>query len=265
MYNNSMNGTKYPIILAHGIVLKDVAFFKAFGRIQKSLGRAGYCVQTAKTDGFGLIETNAAQLKAFIEGVCEREHAEKVNIIAHSKGGLDAKYMIERLGMADRVASLTTLCTPHRGSPVASWLLRLPKLIRRFVAFWINLWYRIFGDKKPNALGVCRQLRETPANETAALAFSDKVYCQSYSTTLEKGRDDFVMGIPLMLSRHMEKLPSDGLVSVESARFGEYRGSCVDESVSHSEIVDFMAGKKKREKIHVFYLQLCGELAEKGF
>lgn len=260
-----MSVTKYPIILAHGIVLKDIAFFKAFGRIEKTLGRAGYRVYTAKTDGFGLIETNAAQLKTYIDGVLEREHADKVNIIAHSKGGLDAKYMIEELGMEDKVASLTTLCTPHRGSPVASWLLRLPKLIRGFIAFWINLCYKIFGDKKPNALGVCRQLGETPATETATLEFSDKVYCQSYSTTLEKSRDDFVMGIPLMLSRHMEKLPSDGLVSVESARFGEYKGSCTDESVSHSEIVDFMAGKKKREKIHAFYLQLCGELAEMGF
>lgn len=260
-----MNGTKYPVILVHGIVLKDIAFFKAFGRIEKTLGRAGYCVRTAKTDGFGLIETNAAQLKAYVDGVLASEHADKVNIIAHSKGGLDAKHMIKELGMEDKVASLTTLCTPHRGSPVASWLLRLPKPIRRFIAFWINLCYRIFGDKKPNALGVCRQLASAPAPETATLDFSEKVYCQSYSTTLEKSRDDFVMGIPLILSRHMEKLPSDGLVSVESAMFGEYKGSCTDESVSHSEIVDFMAGKKKREKVHAFYLQLCAELAEMGF
>ena len=36
-------------------------------------------------------------------------------------GGLDARYMIGQLGMADRVAALLTVTTPHRGSPYADW------------------------------------------------------------------------------------------------------------------------------------------------
>ena len=260
-----MDGTRYPIILVHGIVLKDIMFFKAFGRIEKLLKRKGYRVFTAKTDGFGRIETNAEQLKNYIERVLKDTGAQKVNLIAHSKGGLDSKYMIQSLGMEDAVASLTTLCTPHKGSPVASFLLRLPRPVTKFIAFWINLWYRIFGDKKPDALGVCRQLQAVDGIEAEAVDFSDKVYCQSYSTTLDKGRDDFVMGIPLMVSRHMEKAPTDGLVSVESSKFGEYKGECVDESVSHSEIVDFLAGKDKKEKIYAFYIGLCEELSAMGF
>jgi len=34
-------------------------------------------------------------------------------------GGLDARFMISKLGMADRVLSLTTIGTPHHGSPIA--------------------------------------------------------------------------------------------------------------------------------------------------
>jgi triacylglycerol lipase len=43
----------------------------------------------------------------------------QVHIIAHSMGGLDARYLISTLGYASKVKSLTTLSTPHRGSPLA--------------------------------------------------------------------------------------------------------------------------------------------------
>ena len=42
-----------------------------------------------------------------------------MHLIAHSMGGLDARHMIVREGMAERVASLTTVGTPHNGTPVA--------------------------------------------------------------------------------------------------------------------------------------------------
>ncbi|MBR5797662.1 MAG: alpha/beta fold hydrolase, partial [Clostridia bacterium] len=108
--------TKYPIVLTHGIVLKDVKFFKAFGHIETLLRDNGYSVHTSQTDGFGSIENNAAQLKAQIEEIMQAEGVDKVNIIAHSKGGLDSRYMIDHLDMAEHVASLTFLCTPHKGS-----------------------------------------------------------------------------------------------------------------------------------------------------
>lgn len=254
--------TKYPIILVHGIILKDIAFFKAFGRIEKILKRQGYKVYTAKTDGFGTIENNAEQLKRHIQKILELEKAEKVNIIAHSKGGLDSVYMIEHLGAKDLVASLTTLCTPHKGSPIASLLLKLPKFIVKFIAFWINLIYRIFGDKHPNSLEVCKQLQLS--DEMYDSHIPNGVYCQSYSTVMQKCRDDFIMSIPFIFSKRTESLPTDGLVSVESSKFGEYKGNCADRSLSHSQIVGFAFSKKKKERIFEFYSQLCDDLMQKG-
>ena len=87
---------------------------------------------------------------------------------------------------------------------------------------------------------------------------------QSYSSTLKRSRDDFVMGIPLQFSHFWGDKISDGLVSSESSKFGDYRGDCIDDSISHSEIVDFMANKKKKEKIYAFYLALCEDLARRG-
>ena len=257
--------TKYPVVLAHGIILKDFKFFRAFGKIEKILKAEGCRVYTSKTDGFGTIENNAEQLKADVLDILSSENAEKVNIIAHSKGGLDAKYMIERLGMQDKVASLTTLCTPHKGSQIATKISSMPKPVKKFIAFWVNTVYRIFGDRRPDSLAVCEQLKSSPQAVTEVIDFSDKVYCQSYSAQMRRSRDDFVMGIPLIFSKRYENGATDGLVSEESSKFGSYRGECTSGSVSHSEIVDFMVKKSKKEKIYAFYMQLCRELAEKGF
>lgn len=255
--------TKYPIMLVHGIIFRESRVFHSFGKIEKNLKAQGYCVYVGKQDGFGTIENNAAQLKEQIDKILAEEQAEKINLIAHSKGGLDCKYLIDKLGMEDKVASLTTLCTPHMGSPVASKIMRFPKWMLKFVAFWINLWYRIFGDRHPDSYRVCEQLKAR--GETEPFPYTDRIYCQSFSATMERVRDDFVMGIPLIFSRMIRSGETDGLVPVESAKFGNYRGACVEGSVSHSQIVGFMTRKKKRERINGFYSTLCGELAEMGF
>jgi len=256
--------TKYPILLVHGIVLKDIHFFKAFGKIEKILIENGYTVETSRTDGFGSIENNAAQLKAHIEEILQKTGADKINLIAHSKGGLDSRYMIDNLEMKDRVASLTFLCTPHKGSSVATMIDGLPRPIKGMIAGVLNLEYRIFGDKNPDALTVCRQLRHAPDGILAHSENYGEIFLQSYSTTLKRSRDDFVMGIPLRFSHYLGDTVSDGLVSAESSKFINYRGDCIDGSVSHSEIVDFMTRKHKKEKIYAFYLTLCQELAERG-
>ena len=259
--------TKYPILLVHGIMLKDFGRFKAFGRIEKILREAGYTVYTSDADGFGTIEGNAAQLKDQIERILTQTGSEKINLVAHSKGGLDSRYMMTHLGMRERIASLTCISTPHQGSVIATKLYALPRPIKAVVAFWLTLAYRVFGDKDPQVMRVCKQLSDTP--DGTRIYFDDTphdgVFVQSYSTTLEKSRDDFVMGIPLYFSHRFENYPSDGMVSRDSSKYGEYRGDCTDASVSHSEIVDFMAKKSKKEKIYGFYLSLCAELAERGF
>jgi len=264
--------TKYPIILAHGIVLKDVKFFKAFGNIEKLLRDNDYATYTAPTDGFGSIENNAAQLADFTREIMAAEGTDKINIIAHSKGGLDSRYMIDRLGMAKHVASLTFLSTPHKGSRLATNLYRLPRIIKYPIACYLHTAYRVFGDKNPEVLKVCEQLRYAPdgALETLHLTLPDTTYedifMQSYSSTMARSRDDFVMGIPLAFSRYFEKgAPTDGMVSAESSQYATYRGDCLDGSVSHSEIVDFMVKKSKKEKIYAFYLELCADLAQRGY
>jgi triacylglycerol lipase len=258
--------TKYPIILVHGIAIKDLKLIKSFGEIDRILKIQGHIVYKANTDGFGSVENNAKQLKEEILKVMELENTDKVNIIAHSKGGLDAKYMIKYLDMENHVASLTTLCTPHKGSPIATNILKLPRFLIKFIAFWINFWYRLFGDKNPDAYQTCQDLKRVDSIEEETLSFTDKVYCQSFSTAITKAKDDFIMGIPLMFSRYFEKdISTDGLVPLDSTYFGEYKGHAFNENISHSQMVDFMVNKKTKDKIYMFYSSLCEDLVNRGY
>ena len=259
--------TKYPIVLVHGLAMKDTFFMKSFGRIDRILRIQGHTVYKSDVDAVGSVETNAAQLKNEIETILTETGAEKVNIIAHSKGGLDAKYMIERLGMGEKAASLTTLCTPHQGSPVASFVLKFPRFAVKYAAFWVNIFFRVFGDKHPDSFTACEELQRTEsiAEETARPI--PNVFCQSFSATFRPGEKnaDFMTRVPLLISRWMEKgRASDGMVPRDSAIFGTYRGDCLNGSLSHTEVVDFMVRDKKRDQIFAFYSALCEELVQAG-
>ena len=255
---------KYPILLVHGVGIKDFKFLKAFGNIENYLKEEGYIVYTSTQDSFGSIENNAKQLKEQINEILSKENVDKINLIAHSKGGLDSKYMIENLDMQDKIASLTTLCTPFKGSIIASMLFKLPSFLKKSIAFIINTAYKIFKDKNPDALKVCEELQKHDHIEIETLQIPHSIYCQSYSTTLKRKRDDFKMGIPLFFSRFYEEESSDGLVSKDSTKFENYKGDCIDDSISHIDIVDFMAKKKKKEKIYGFYHDLCLDLENHG-
>ena len=259
--------TRFPIVLVHGLGMKDTFFMKSWGWIDRILRVQGYTVYKSNVDGFGTVESNAKQLKEEIGKILEETGAEKVNIIAHSKGGLDAKYMIQQMDMAKQVASLTTLCTPHKGSPIASFVMRFPRAAVKYAAFWVNLAYKILGDKTPDSFTACEELKRTESLEEETVNVADGVLCQSFSAAVRPGEDaaDFVMTIPMMFSRFIEKgRITDGLVPRDSAIFGKYRGDCVDGSISHTEIVDFMVRDKKRDKIFAFYSALCEELANAG-
>ena len=134
------NDQKHPIILAHGIARFDVLLellkeklklpdtelgehFHYFKGIKPYLELHGYKVFHPNQDFSGSVDLRSGQLKQRVEEVLSQTGAAKVHIIAHSMGGLDARHMIVDLGMADKVASLTTIGTPHRGTVLADHVL----------------------------------------------------------------------------------------------------------------------------------------------
>ena len=111
--------TRHPIVLAHGYMGFDAIGLRArrgyFRGIRERLEALGHTVHVVRVAPAAGVIQRAAQLAAQIRNL----RAERVNIIAHSMGGLDARYAIALLGLDARVASLTTIGTPHRGTPLA--------------------------------------------------------------------------------------------------------------------------------------------------
>jgi triacylglycerol lipase len=129
---------RYPVVLAHGFLGFDElalganrhAYFRGVAAQLESMGVKVYSPRVPPAAG---IATRAERLAELIRALPDK----RVNIIAHSMGGLDARYAISRLGLADRVASLTTIATPHLGTPLADMgraiLARLVRMAGRFI------------------------------------------------------------------------------------------------------------------------------------
>jgi len=256
--------TNYPVVLVHGLCDKNVPFKKAFGSIAKFLRRQGICVCVTNQDGVGSIQSNALQLKAEIEAICQQYACEKVNIIAHSKGGLDARCMITGLDMASRVASLTTLSTPHHGSRLSASILRFPKWLLRPACFFTNLFYRMLGDRNPDILSAARDLTDTAmADFNLRTPNHPAVYYQSYSSQASKA-NAFLVYLPYQISRYCEQDETDGLVSVRSSQWGNYRGQ-IHGNLNHLQIIALYGTRKKRLSVAKFYLQIITQLRDMGF
>jgi pimeloyl-ACP methyl ester carboxylesterase len=97
-----------------------------FRHIHTAIAERGHPVVMESVHPTASIQRRARMLKRSIESSLDRmgQSGERVIVFAHSMGGLDARYMISQLNMADRVAALVTVCTPHRGSPYADWAIR---------------------------------------------------------------------------------------------------------------------------------------------
>jgi triacylglycerol esterase/lipase EstA (alpha/beta hydrolase family) len=111
---------------------------------------------------------------------------------------------------------------------------------------------------------VCRQLCYVDES-IETVGFTDKIYCQSYSSTLKSGKDCFLMALPMRIYKHFSGRENDGMVSNESSKFANYKGDCLSESISHIQIIDILAKPKSREAIYDFYETICKELFEMSF
>jgi len=133
--------TRYPIILAHGICRLDFLRaslvnrlpgadenlsdrFHYFRGIRTALRNHGYAAHHTSVGFADGVEVRSRQLRDQLLTIMEKENADKVHIVGHSMGGLDARHMVVDLEMADRVASITTIGTPHLGTTLADKAVR---------------------------------------------------------------------------------------------------------------------------------------------
>jgi triacylglycerol lipase len=256
---------KYPVVLAHGIAMRDRGTaYVPWGRIPRILRENGVEIYFGNTDAWGSIESNAELLKATVDKILEETGKEKINIIAHSKGGLDSRYMIWKYNYGDKVASLTTISTPHHGAVVADLILNLKSVHTKAAKKTLEDLSRLYNDVYPDIYTAGYNLTTTNMNEfNKTVTMDDKVYYQSIYSVMNNAKDDLLFASSYNYIKK-EIGENDGLVSEYSARWG-YNITKIEGGISHAQIIDIMGKDLFDMKIPNIYLRIVNDLSNKGF
>lgn len=261
--------TKYPLILIHGVGFRDLKYFNYWGRIPKELTKFGATVYYGNQEAWGTVAYNANDIKNKILEVLDKTKCEKVNIIAHSKGGLDARYVISKLNMGKYVASLTTISTPHRGVNLADYALHLPDNFYKFIAKIVNNIFSKFGDKNPDFYTATRQFSRSYSKKFNEEVLDDKnVYYQSYASVVSGVFSDYIVSIPYILMKLCKEGENDGLVAIDSAIWGEFKGVIRNKKyrgISHGDMIDLRREDYKDFDVIEKYVKIVSDLKAKGY
>lgn len=261
--------THYPILLVHGVFFRDFKLLDYWGRIPGELKKNGAVIYYGEHQSAASVAVSAEELNRRIRTIVEATGCEKVNIIAHSKGGLDCRRAIAE-GGAPYIASLTTINTPHRGCLFAEYLLeKAPEKLRAKVASAYNAAAEKLGDQTPDFLAAVQDLTAASCrtlNETYPAAPAG-IFCQSFGSVLRGARGGrFPLNFTYHFVRHFDG-ENDGLVSTDSFAWGE-KYTCVTSprkrGISHGDMIDLNRENIPGFDVREFYVNIVSDLRERG-
>jgi triacylglycerol lipase len=261
--------TKYPLVLVHGVFFRDSKLFNYWGRIPRTLKLHGATIYYGEHQSALTVRESARELASRIKLIVERSGCEKVNIIAHSKGGLDCRYAISEFGLAPYVASITTVNTPHRGCLFAERLLNaIPESVKNKVATVYNTTLTALGDENPDFLAAVDDLTaEACQKRNKLLTFPEDIFAQSIGSVMEHPRKG---QFPLNLSyRYVKNFDgeNDGLVGEASFAWGEkyiLLRSKGTRGISHGDVIDLNRENIRDFDVRAFYSELVSDLRNRG-
>ena len=115
--NDTSNNSKLPVLLIHGY-MEDAAVWNKWVDLLKKDGISAYPITFKQSDDkCGSSAEHAKELSNIIGQIKEETGQNKVNIVGHSKGGLDARVYLAN--NTKDVANLVMIGTPNAGSPLA--------------------------------------------------------------------------------------------------------------------------------------------------
>ena len=261
--------TKYPILMVHGVFFRDSRYLNYWGRIPQELEKNGAVIYYGNHQSAASVEDSGKELLERIKEIIDKTGCEKVNIIAHSKGGLDCRYAISALKGAPYIASLTTINTPHRGCEFADYLLsKVPEKQKEAIARTYNAALRKLGDFNPDFLAAVNDLTaEACRKRNEFLPDVEGVYYQSTGSRLNVASGG---RFPLNLTHKLVKYfdgANDGLVGEKSFAWGQYQGCLTvngKRGISHGDMIDLNRENLPEFDVREFYVQLVHKLKEQG-
>ncbi len=242
------SGPPYPIVLAHGFSgWSSIGPIEYFYEVPEALRADGHDVHVAQVDPYADSFTRGAELLEFVQRVLAQTGAAKVDIIAHSQGGLDARYVAHALPSG--VAAIAMLATPNHGTAVADDALEgmggsdgPAQQILDFLfdvagttppglgaATWqlSSAGAAEFNAKIPDAPGVAyfsMAGRSNLQHARAACQAAEPAFISRWDPYVDPVRPSLLAGAILLAGDPFDPTPNDGLVAVESTRWGTFLG-----------------------------------------
>lgn len=261
--------TKYPILLVHGVFFRDSKLLNYWGRIPEELELNGAEVFYGEQQSAAAVSDSAEELAQRIKYIAKKTGCEKVNIIAHSKGGLDSRYAITKLGCAKYVASLTTINTPHQGCIFAEYLLNhAPEGFVKTIEQTYNAAFKKLGDINPDFLAAVRSLTNSACQQfNKEVPDMQGVVYKSVGSRAAKARSGkFPLNVSYPIVKKFDG-PNDGLVALSAQQWGESFTPLIPkgrQGITHADVIDLNRIDIKGFDVREFYVKMVSDLRERG-
>jgi len=272
--------TRYPIVLMHGMggfgSLFDLLDY--FYGVPDDLTGRGYAVHYFSVEPYDPIVSRAGEWAGHFDQLVADGQGRKFNLVGHSQGGLDARYLIWEHGYAERVASLTTISSPHHGTPMADVVtgaVDVSPLDGEVLDAALTALSLLMGMGEQEAADAMADI-STAGMEEFNVLYPDHPDVSYYSWAghscgileptciLEQGGEvvDLFLGPTYTLILAFG-YANDGMVPVESAQWGGWLGEI---PADHLDEVGQIADQINLSFDHLeFYLGEARRLADAGF
>lgn len=259
---------KYPLLLCHGYgALAAVIKPSPMHEVCMHLRSHGVLAFAPNIVPYASIETRATEWNRIIHNLCDALNTERVNIIAHSMSGLDMRYAIQELDCAPKIASLTTLATPHRGTSLAELVLKTPDKVRTLLGDAFN-WFgnHVYPRSKSDAIGAVQQLtRDYVENEfNPKITEMREVPLYTWSAATGRGTEQPLNPVYRYQNMHIYEAEgiNDSFVSVQSATRGEHLGTL---PLSHLEQLGISLSRERKRLYESVWVEMAATLQRKGY
>ncbi|MBM76658.1 MAG: hypothetical protein CMK59_14725 [Proteobacteria bacterium] len=234
--------TRYPIFFMHGLAGFDAMLnvLNYWNGVEDVLLDAGYHVEIHGVSAFDTTVDRSVEWLAILEQLKEQGVARKFNLIAHSQGGLDARYLTVLAEDPSFIASITTIATPHYGTSIAdlyTGVVSVSPFEGGIIDAIVELGSQLFGlsgDELTNQLAQMTTVQMSSFNqevpnlpEIAYYSWSG-ASCRYAQFSCQSDRDGETVSSFFLLSHaYIEGLEgdNDGLVSVQTAVWGDHLGT----------------------------------------
>ncbi|PJZ69833.1 lipase [Leptospira perolatii] len=271
----------YPVILSHGTFgwgsetdgpIGSLSYWGGMDEYLRSQGAVVYAPTKTPAESN---EYRGKELSDKITVFMAANGYSKVHILGHSQGGLDARFAIANLGLSNKVVSLTTLNSPHRGTPVADVIKAvIPDWLKPSVAIVLNTLLKyLYGDEM-QVLGALKSLTTegmATFNSYTPNSASVKYYSYGSHIIIPDLIQHPFMGLiyPICAAGGLfngQGASNDGLVPVTSHPWGTWKGGpsygLLTTGLDHFQVSDTFNTGDMWFDVKGYYLQLANNMKD---